>query len=141
MKVVYTQEIGDWVAERIKNRYGIPFENYAGLAVVSGNHIMGGVIYDEYDEGNKTIQISVAIDDCRCWTKNIVKEVLSYPFDNLGVYRVWFQTPHNNERLIKVSQIFGFTMEAVLKNHFGREHAAVGRILYPTYRRIYKNGK
>lgn len=142
MRVVLDSRIGEWVASRTKHRSGEGFTNHAGLAVLSSdNRIMAGVVYDEYDPHNKTIQMSVAVDDPKCLTRKTLKNVLSYPFDTLKVYRVWFQTPHTNERLIRIAEIFGFTREAVLKNHFGQSHAAVGRLLYPTYRRIYIDGK
>lgn len=138
MRIILDPRIGDWVAERAEQRFGVPFKDHAGLAVVSSTgKIMAGVVYDEYDQNNKTIQMSCAIDDPRCLTKNILRGLFSYPFENLKCYRVWYQTPHVNERLVKLSEILGFTKEAVLKNHFGQNHAVVGRMLYPTYRRLY----
>lgn len=139
MKVVLDHSMGEWVAQRAEQRYGEPFEKHAGLAVMNGDVVMAGVVYDEYDPNNKTIQMSIAVDDPKCWTRNVVRQLLAYPFEELGVYRVWFQTPHTNERLIEIAKKFGFTMEAVLRNHFGKEHAAVGRMIYPTYRRLYKD--
>lgn len=133
------QRAGDWVVERA-DEYGVPFERYLGLFIVSdSNEIMAGVVYDEHDPYHRTIQMSVAVDDPKCLTKNMVGNIFSYAFDGLKVYRVWFQTKHTNERLLKMSEKLGFKREATLKNHFGERHAVVGRMLYPTYRRLYKD--
>lgn len=139
MRIVHDPSLAGWLVERSEQRYGVPFKDHAALGVISSSgEIMAVVVYDEYDPNNKTIQMSVAVEDPRCWTKSITGQLLSYAFDELKVYRVWFQTPHTNERLIKIAKIFGFTIEAVLKNHFGKCNAVIGRILLPNYRRMYK---
>lgn len=70
--------------------------------------------------------------------KEIVAELLSYPFEQLGVYKVFTAIPADNAMAIKVNSHVGLKREAVLAHHFGKKrHAVIMRMLRPDYDRLY----
>ncbi|CAB4139856.1 hypothetical protein UFOVP353_59 [uncultured Caudovirales phage] len=124
-----------WTEERIP--HVTDFGPCAALGVVSGDKVLAGVVFHDYQPDFKTIQLSMAADSPRWATRNIIKELLSYPFFQLGVEKVWTSTPHTNERAIKFNKGIGFKQEAVLAKHFGDRHAVVCRIFKKDYERLF----
>jgi RimJ/RimL family protein N-acetyltransferase len=75
--------------------------------------------------------------------KEIIAELLRYPFEQLGVYKVFTAIPADNAMAIKVNNHVGLRREAVLAHHFGKKrHAVIMRMLRPDYDRLYgdRNG-
>lgn len=140
MRVVYGQDeaVGIYVASKIPQMHGDKFSNFVGLAVVdSKDHPVAGVVFDQYKPEYSTIQCHFAIERPVLTNKNIIKEVFDYPFNEVGVQKVWSAAPHKNERAIKFTKGIGFTQEAVLARHFGDQHAVICRLFKKDYERIY----
>ena len=138
MKVFYGDDanVSRWVAERIP--HVDDFGPCSALGVVnSKGEPVAGVVFHDYQPKCGTIQISMAANTPRWATKRIIKEILAYPFYQLGVRKVWTATPHTNERAIRFNIGIGLKKEAVLANHFGKEHSVVCRMFRKQYEQLY----
>lgn len=133
------QKIAKWVAQRIPVMHGRGFgENVKAIGVVDGNgKELAGVVFHDYLPEFKTISFSIAASSRRWATRKTIALLLYYPFIDAEVTKLWTSTPHKNERALKLIQHVGFTREAVLSHHFGKEHAIISRMFLKDYRRLY----
>lgn len=138
--------IADWVAERIPHVGDSGgFGARVAIGVVSrrspddSGRLLAGVVYHDYHPATRTMQVSIAADSPMWARPSTIAALLSYPFDQAGVYRLWTAVPSDCPAVLKVNAHIGFRREAVLAHHFGRgRHAVVARMLAPQYRRTYK---
>lgn len=56
---------------------------------------------------------------------SVIRGLLSYCFNQLGVNKAWTATPHTNTRAIRFNKGIGFRQEATLRHHFGPNVHAV----------------
>lgn len=132
-------EIAGWVEDRIPHMFGNGFGPCSVLGVASNTgDLMAGVVFHDYQEELGTIQLSMAARNPMWARRSTIKDLLEYPFRQLGVYKVWTATPHLNEKALRVNKNIGFKAEATLAHHFGKnKHCVVSRMLLPDYNRIY----
>lgn len=119
--------------------HGGRFRNFAAIGVADGNRPVAGVVYNEHYPDYGTMQLSMAADTPRWAQRGIVKGLLHYPFEQVGVFKLWTATPEANGRAIKFNLGAGFRKEAMLRHHFGRRnHAVICSMLVNEYRKRYK---
>lgn len=134
----HDEAISQWVAERIPHVGEGGFGPCAALAVVGRDKVLAGVVYHDYQPDHGTIQLSMAADSPMWAKRSNIKALLSYPFEQLGVFKVWTATPIDNTRAIVVNEHIGLKREATLAHHFGhKRHAVICRMLRPEYTRLY----
>ena len=83
------------------------------------------------------MSFSLAAATPRWVTRRLIGAVLVYPFEQLGVMKLWCATEANNKRCLRLAEGLGFTREAVLSHHFGKEHAVILRMFAKDFRKIY----
>lgn len=140
MRLVFGRDeaIADWVISHIPALRGSSFGPCSAIGVEGSNGgQLAGVVYHDYQPAFATIQLSIAAESPRWATKSIVTQILSYPFDQLAVRKVWAAVPHTNDRALRLIKGLGFVQEGVLKHHFGPSHAVMWRLLKEDYRRRY----
>lgn len=130
----HDQIVSEWVRQRIP---AMPRDfgpsSAIGVTDESGQPL-AGVVFHDYQETFRTIQLSAAADSPRWATRHIVGTILRYPFIQLGVNKVWTATQHTNRRALKFNEGVGFIREGTLKDHFGPGiHAVICRMLAPDY--------
>jgi RimJ/RimL family protein N-acetyltransferase len=131
------EAVAGWVQDRIPH-VARGFGPCAAIGVYSGNKMLAGVVYHDFQPEFGTIQISMAADNPMWSRKKHLRALLSYPFNQIGAYKVWTATPHDNEAALRVNLHIGFKKEATLAHHFGRRrHAVICRMLKPDYIRIF----
>lgn len=134
----FDHEIAQWVAERIPHMHGGNFGPCAAIGISSDGKLLGGLVYHDYQPELGTIQLSMAADNPMWARRKNIAGLLHYPFEQLGVYKVWTATPHDNEAALKVNLHIGFKREATLAHQFGRKrHAVICRMLRPDYDRLF----
>jgi RimJ/RimL family protein N-acetyltransferase len=134
-----TDEVAAWVCNLIQ--HVTDFGPCAAIGVERKGKIIAGMVYHDYQPEAQTIQLSMAATSPRWAVPGVIKGLLAYPFEQLGVYKVWTATPRLNVRALRVNEHVGFTREAVLAHHFGpQNHAVICRLLKPDYKRRYGNG-
>jgi len=135
----HSAEVVQWVADQVPHM-DAP-EKGAGIGIVANGHLIAGVVFHEYRPDYGTIEMSMAATSPIWARREIIGGFLSYPFHQLGVFKVFTHTPIDNERALKVNKHAGFKQEAVLAHQFGRgRHGVVCRMLQPDYQRIYEHG-
>lgn len=120
--------------ERIKDMPQAGFGPCTAIGVINGrNEPLAGVVYHDYQPEFSTMQVSMAAISPRWAMRGIIRELLSYPFDQVQVNKLWAALPHTNERAIRFIRGLGFTQEAVLGRHFGKTHAVICRLYKEDY--------
>lgn len=132
-------DVAEWVAHRIPHVNGIGFGACKAIGVVSQQgQLMAGVVFHDYQPTCGTIQLSCAAETPRWASRNIVREILAYPFVQVGLNKIWTATPHENERAIKFNKGIGFRPEATLRHQFGpKRHAVICSMLRHEYVRLF----
>jgi RimJ/RimL family protein N-acetyltransferase len=137
------QAVARWVADRIEFVSERGFGNCSAVGIVGkGGEPLAGVVYHDFQPVLRTVQFSIAAASPRWATRWSFKHLLAYPFDELGVAKLWSATPHKEDRILRLVRAVGFTREGVLRKHFGPYgHAVINGMLDSEYRRLYVDPK
>lgn len=136
--------VATWVASRVPECSDDSFKPCVTIGVESGTRIIAGFVYHDYKPEFGTIEWSAAADSPVWARKEIIKSLLQYPFEQLGVFKLFSVIPLDNRRATASIEHIGFIREAVLAHQLGRgRHAAVYRMTKPKYLTLYGgvNGK
>lgn len=134
------REVTHWVHSRIPYAPHMETDKCRAIGVVSGDNLVAGVVFNEYQHEYGTIAVSVAAETPRWAAKGVIRGILAYPFEQLNVNKVWSAMLHTNERAIRFNKGIGFRQEAVLRDHFGvGKHAVVTRMMRRDYQQKYGN--
>lgn len=93
------------------------------LAAVEDGRILGVVVYDAFTAHECCMHI--VIEDRRCVTRRILKEVFAYPFKQLGLRRVTGLVPESNVAALAFDMRLGFRHEGRKKWGAGDEDEIV----------------
>ncbi|MEG8098817.1 hypothetical protein [Candidatus Liberibacter brunswickensis] len=86
------QLISDFVANRIKNCSN-GWNQFVSMGVLKNNNLIAGVIYHNYCSISRVIELSGA-SDCKSWlSREILKEIYSYPWNQLYCQAVIHRIP------------------------------------------------
>lgn len=93
-------------------QYGVVVNEGRALAVVA---------FHQYDTLARTMQISMAADVPRWATKQTIRDLLLYPFERAGVFKVWTMQPDHDagRRAARFNEGIGFRREAILPDQYG----------------------
>jgi RimJ/RimL family protein N-acetyltransferase len=98
----------DWARARIPK-----LEAWMGeaksLAAMEDGRILGVVVFDAFTPYD--VNMHIVIEDRRCVTRRILKEVFSYPFKQLGLRRVTGLVPASNVPALAFDLRLGFRHE------------------------------
>jgi RimJ/RimL family protein N-acetyltransferase len=138
--LIYGQDefITKWVINQIPH-----VENFGpcitiGIGSKNRNKLLAGLVYHDYQKNNGTIQLSMASISPMWARREHIAEMLRYPFEQLGIYKVFTTTPEDNVSALKVNAHIGFKREAILAHQFGKKrHAVIMRMLRPDYDRLF----
>lgn len=113
-------DIIEMVRQRIPVAAGGFTPSAVGLGVVVKNRLLGGVVFDQYTEtdGHSNIFMSGAFDHPRWCSRRAIRQILSYPFIQLGCRRITMVTSADNAAARSLSSRLGFTEEGVLRCYF-----------------------
>ncbi len=143
MRLVFGKDraVAKWVSGKIPALPHSPdaFGPCTGIGVLDRNeNELAGIIFHDYQPSFSTIQMSFAANSPRWATRNMVRMLLAYPFEQLKVRKLWSAVQHTNERTLRVGAGLGFKKEATLAHHFGQgSHAVIIRMFDSDYRRLY----
>lgn len=142
MRIICGEDMlmAQWAAERIPAIDRVQqFGPLAALGVwdETREEIAAVIVYHDYQERFGTMQLSMAADTPRWAQKGIIRAALHYPFEQLGVQKLWTCTAASNQRALKFNRGVGFRQEAILARHYGDEHAVIMRMFDKDYRRRY----
>jgi RimJ/RimL family protein N-acetyltransferase len=133
-----TARLAGWVAERIPHVGAVGFGPCAAIGVATERRMLAGIVFHEWQEQARTIQLSFAAASPIWARPAIIRALLAYPFLQVGAFKVWTATPAENEPALAVNRRLGFKREAILAHHFGKgRHAVIMRMLRPRFDRLY----
>lgn len=135
------EHVAKWVAERIPHMYGGDFGKCAALGILDRHkqNMIAGAVFHDYQPEAGTIQMSMAADNHMWATRDVLRDLLAYPFLQLGVFKVWTSTPQDNMMALRINERAGFKREAVLAHHYGKKrHAVICRLTKPQFTRLYE---
>jgi len=138
--LVYGEDayVAAWVADKLSHVEG--FGENTAIGVVSGKELIAGCVYTNHQINYKTLEMSIASTSPMWARKENIAGLLRYPFEQLGVYKVYAATLFDNERALKTLAHIGFKREAILAHHFGKkQHAVIMRMLRPDYDRLWRD--
>jgi len=132
----HTAEIAAWVADHIP--HVTDFGPCEAIGILTGNRLIAGVVYHDYQPMFGTIQLSMAAISPMWARQETIAGLLQYPFLQLGVYKVFTATPIDNIMALRVNTHIGLKQEAVLNSMFGKgRHGVIMRMLEPDFNRLY----
>ncbi|HXQ10980.1 MAG TPA: GNAT family protein [Caulobacteraceae bacterium] len=73
--------------------------------------------------------MSFASETPRWLTRNLIRQILSYPFDQLGCQRITAITPKKARAARAFLDHFGFKREGVVRRGFGSDDAIISGLL------------
>ncbi len=131
--------VSAWVLERVPDIGRL--ENFTAIGAAIGDRLIAGFLYHDYRPEFETIAMSMAADSPMWARPKTIRSLLSYPFDQLGCWKVRVVIPSDNERSLKNNRHIGFEQEGVLAHEFGKKrHAVVMRMFKPQFENLYKAG-
>lgn len=100
--------------------------------------LIAGMIYHDYQEAFGTVQITFASTSPMWARKSTIRELLAYPFQQLGCQKIWTCTPAKNIAALKTNAHVGLKREAILRHQFGfKEHAVIYSMMNFEFNRRY----
>lgn len=130
------EEVGRWVAERAPLERPIWQPGFVGFAIVGNDGAWkAGIVFSDWHEGNKRIELSACADDPRAFSTRILFQIGNYVFGQLNVFRVWSRTSTENRRARKFLRGLGFTEESTQAHWYGPgRHCVTARVTEPEWR-------
>lgn len=138
-RLVYDRgpEVVAWVADRLFGG-GETFGQHTAIGFERDGVLLAGFVFNEYIPDYRTIQIQMAADSPTWARRRTIREILAYPFFQLGVFKVWCAVRSGNAHGLKTFGHVGFKREATLAHHYGpKQHAVICRMFRPDFDRLY----
>lgn len=112
MRIVFDQpqEVGLWVCARLGGTWCPEADTAIGLE--RDGRLVAGVVYDNFLHAS--ICMHVAAEGDHWLTRDFLRAVFSYPFNELGVHKVIGPVDSSNTQAIRFDEHLGFIPEAVL---------------------------
>jgi RimJ/RimL family protein N-acetyltransferase len=101
-----------WARERIKCEW--PFKDFTAISIVDDDVMIATVLYTNYNRQN--IEMHVASDGTKRWmTREFLRAVFAYPFEQLGCRRVTGVVQASNSAAYNFDKNIGFTLEGRMR--------------------------
>lgn len=130
MKLLYghSDEVIAWVGWRIpltrkrleRDPTVSPFGPAQAIGVLSEDGtLIAGVVYHAWEPEFQSVEMSFAADTPKWLSRNLICELVGYPFDRLSCNRINAATPKNATAARRFIDKFGFKREGVATDGFG----------------------
>ena len=133
MRLILDQSdaVAAWVAERIPHMASAAdFGPCAAIGVAGADgRPLGGVVFSNWQPRFANIEVSFASESPRWLTRNLIRAILAYPFDQLACARLTAITPKKARPARAFLDHFGFKREGVIRKGFGADDAIVSGLL------------
>ena len=131
-------KVADWIWGHIPDEEQKENSCYTAIGVAPNGFLIAGVVYCNYMPQFETIQLHIATDNLSCLDGETSRELLTYPFDEIGVYKCLIMIPSDNKKILQVIDSMKFKREATLKHHFGENrHGIIFSMLKPDFQNLY----
>lgn len=113
MLVYDAERIGRWVTEKAGGTY---HEGNQGIAVEHDGKLVAGIMYDGYT--GASIAMHSRVDDKTKISREWLRQIFDYPFNQLKVKRVSGLVSSANTEAQKVNEKLGWIRETTLADYF-----------------------
>jgi RimJ/RimL family protein N-acetyltransferase len=114
----------DWIAARIDGMKADNLRRYAAtLGVVIGGELVAAMAVGGKERGN--VEITFAADSPKWATRDTIRRMMAWPFDQLDCHRVTTRIAASNKRAIRFNEGIGFRREGVIREGWGPGEDAV----------------
>ena len=138
----HSPAVAVWVASRIAGCEPMDFRPCEAAGVLDGEgRMLAGVVYHGFRRANRTIEMSVAADTPRWATPGIIRDVLAYPFGQLGVLKAVAMVDPDDARTVRFVTGLGFEREAVLRRHIAGRDVAIHSMFRETWLGRWNRGQ
>lgn len=141
----YDEAMAGWAKDNIPhmaNTSGFGPCSAIGIGWPDQNKLLAAVVYHDLQPALGTCQVSIAAVNPRWAQRGIIRALLSVPFEQYGIRKLWCAMVHDNRRAIRFNKGIGFKQEATLRHHFGQgKHAVITSMMAGEYRKIYGDGR
>ena len=79
------------------------------MAVADGKSIIGACLFYNWDRASGVIEITAASASPKWVTRQVLREMLRYPFEQLGCQAVIARVDPDNARMCRIASAFGAT--------------------------------
>lgn len=104
-----------------KTLLDLNLQKYVALGIMDDDKIIAGIAYHNFMKNYNNIEISMVAVSPKWATKNIIKTLLAYPFEQLGCQRITTCTPAKNIRAIRFNLGIGFKHEGTIRRGCGED--------------------
>lgn len=123
------REVAEWVRQRINHMPSVEMMMpCTSIGVARHGRFVAGLVYNNFRWTD--IQVTVAADDKRWCTRQVMREVHRYPFIQLGCLRVTCIVEEGNRPTLAFLEHWGFEREGVHPFLFRDGSAGVSLGLY-----------
>lgn len=113
-----------WIAARIP---GVDADNWKGFAralgLVVDGEIIAAMALGGWERGN--IEVSFAADSPRWATRDTIRRMMAWPFQQLNCHRVTTRIAKSNHRAIRFNLGLGFRQEGIIREGWGPGEDAI----------------
>jgi L-amino acid N-acyltransferase YncA len=102
-----------WVESRIAGEGSLDGVVAAFGIVNEDNKLLGGLVYHHFR--GQSIEETFAADSPRCLSRNIISQLLAWPFEVMGCKRITGLISVHNHRSIKLTEGLGFKLEGRMR--------------------------
>lgn len=130
------KEVSNWIIDRVNCLHDLT--PCVTIGVISGDKLIAGVAYHDYQIHYGVIQMSMAAISPMWARKDTINRLLRYPFEQLNCYKVMAVVEPSNVKALKTLESIGFRLEFIMGHMFGKDrHASIMEMLRPDYDRIF----
>lgn len=135
LAIGYDREVAHWVGAMLPHvGSGEAFGECVAIGVVDDHDLIAGVVFNNYIDRFRSIELSMASVTPRWVTRSILAGILAYPYDQMGCIRVTTITPRKNKRALTFNRKLGFKQEGIIRRGFGSQDAVICGLLAKEWR-------
>lgn len=132
-----SEYVAAWVAAKLGHRFGI----CTAIGVAEGQRLIAGVVYHEYREVPKTMQMSVYAERGSNWlSRAALEQFFGYPFLHLACNAVYITVRRSNKHAKRFVHRIGFKPAGLLRRGFGTEDAVLYDMLPTECKWLHRSG-
>lgn len=124
--------VAGWVADKIpavgERGFGDP--GLYAIGVLSKDGTLGaGIVFHGWRPQYADVEVSQAITDKRCITRDVIRALLHYPFNVLKCQRITAHAPSRLQGSVSFMERTGFCREGLKRRGFGDDDCIVMGLL------------